>query len=361
MLLLVAALSASVALSAQAPDRGRPPAPGPAPALKLPAIQKRQLANGLPVWIVELHEVPVAQVNLVVFSGSAEDPPGKFGVTSLMTAMLEEGAGSRSALEIADAVDFLGADLGAGSTFDASAVRLHVPVARLADALPIMADVALRPTFPQEELERVRQQRLTALLQARDDPATIAAQAFARILYGKTHRYGTAMAGTAETITAFTTADLRAQYTAALPAGQQRPARGRRHRARQGDGAPRDRLWRLAVPGQCDARQTAGRPAAGEAGDLHRRQAGRAADADPHRIDWRAAIDRRLLSPSGHEHGPRRVVLVAVEHEPAREERLHLRRLVRIRHARRGRALRRRGGRPDRQDVRGAARNSSTS
>ena len=222
------------------------PAPGPPPALKLPAIQKRQLANGLPVWIVELHEVPVAQVNLVVFSGSADDPPGKFGVTNLMTAMLEEGAGSRSALEIADAVDFLGADLGAGSTFDASAVRLHVPVARLADALPIMADVALRPTFPQDELERLRQQRLTALLQARDDPATIAAQAFARVLYGKTHRYGTAMAGTAETIKAFTTADLRAQYTAAFRPNNSAAARGRRHRARQGDGAPRDRLRRLA-------------------------------------------------------------------------------------------------------------------
>jgi predicted Zn-dependent peptidase len=214
--LLIAALTLSVALSAQAPDRSRPPAPGPAPALKLPAVQKRQLTNSLPVWIVELHEVPVAQVNLVVFRGSAADPSDRFGVTTLMTAMLEEGAGSRSALEIADAVDFLGADLGAGSTFDSSAVRLHVPVARLADALPIMADVALRPAFPQEELERVRQQRLTALLQARDDPATIAAQAFARVLYGKTHRYGTAMAGTANTITAVSTADLRAQYAATV-------------------------------------------------------------------------------------------------------------------------------------------------
>ena len=176
---------------ARRPIAARRRALGPPPTLKLPAIQKRQLSNGLPVWIVELHEVPVAQVNLVVLRGSADDPPGKFGVTNLMTAMLEEGAGSRSSLEIADAVDFLGADLGAGSTFDSSAVRLHVPVARLADALPIMADVALRPTFPADELERLRQQRLTALLQARDDPATIAAQAFPRVLYGPTHRYGT--------------------------------------------------------------------------------------------------------------------------------------------------------------------------
>jgi zinc protease len=214
--LVVAALAVSVAVHAQAPDRTKAPRPGTPPVLKLPSIQKRQLSNGLPVWLVELHEVPVAQVNLVVFSGSAADPAGTFGVTNLMTAMLEEGAGSRSALQIADAVDFLGADLAAGSTFDASAVRLHVPVARLADALPIMADVALRPTFPQEELDRLRQQRLTALLQARDDPAAIIPQAFARVLYGARHRYGTAMAGTAETIKALTTAGLRAQYAASF-------------------------------------------------------------------------------------------------------------------------------------------------
>src|SRR5437867_745986 len=205
---------AGAAASAQGPDRSKAPQPGPPPALHVPAVQKRQLANRLPAWTVERHDVPVAQVNLVVFSGAGDDPPGKFGATSLMLAMLEEGAGSRSALQIADAIDYLGADLGSGVTFDASAVRLHVPVARLADALPIMADVVLRPTFPQEELERLRQQRLTALLQARDDPAAIAPQAFARVLFGRTHRYGTAMNGTAETIKTFATADLRAQYAA---------------------------------------------------------------------------------------------------------------------------------------------------
>src|SRR5881396_984742 len=126
-------------LGAQAPDRTRLPQPGPPPVVHLPTIQKRQLSNGLPVWMVELHEVPVAQVNLVVLSGSADDPAGKFGIASMTAAMLEEGAGSRSALEIADAVDFLGADLSAASSIDSSAGRLHVPVARLADALPIMA------------------------------------------------------------------------------------------------------------------------------------------------------------------------------------------------------------------------------
>src|SRR5262249_14877208 len=85
---------------------------------------------------------------------------------------------------------------------------------RLADALPIMADVALRPTFPKDELERLRQQRLTSLIQSRDDAPTIAALAFSRVLYGPTHRFGTATMGTAETIKAITGDDLPAFYTA---------------------------------------------------------------------------------------------------------------------------------------------------
>jgi predicted Zn-dependent peptidase len=213
---LVTLLLASfiVSLAAQAPDRSRPPVMGPPPALQLPRIQKQQLSNGLPVWIVELHEVPVAQVNLVVKSGSADDPTGKYGVASLTTAMLTEGAGSRSSLEIADAIEFLGASITTGSSTDASAVRLHAPVARLADALPLMADVALRPTFPEADFNRLRQQRLTSLLQARDDPSTIAALAFSRVLYGTAHRYGTATMGTTATLRGFTPADLRAFYDA---------------------------------------------------------------------------------------------------------------------------------------------------
>ncbi len=208
-------LAMSVAIGAQAPDRARPPVPGPAPVLTLPRIQKQQLSNGLPVWVVEQHEVPVAQVNLVVLSGSADDPAGKYGIASLTAAMLMEGAGSRSSLELADAVDFLGADLTAASGSDSAAIRLHAPVARLADALPLMADVAQRPLFAQPDLDRLRQQRLTSILQGRDDANTIASLAYARVLFGPTHRFGTATMGTAQTLRSFTTADLKAFYQAA--------------------------------------------------------------------------------------------------------------------------------------------------
>ena len=193
----------------QGADRSHPPALGPAPQLNLPPIQKRMLSNGLPVWLIETHKVPLVQVNLVVLAGSGNDPAGRFGIATMTAAMLDEGAGSRSALEIADAVDFLGANLITGSTFDESVVRLNVPGPRLGDALPLMADVALRPTFPQQDLDRLRQERLTALLQARDDPQAIAPRAFQRIVFGAIHRYGTSATGTETTLKSFTQMDLR--------------------------------------------------------------------------------------------------------------------------------------------------------
>ena len=204
----------TVPAGAQAPDRSAAPKPGPAPALKLPAIQKQALSNGIPVWIVERHGVPVVQINLIVKAGSAADPASKFGLAGLTAAMLEEGAGTRDGLAIADAIDYLGADLSTSSTYDASFVNLHVPVARMADALAIMADIALRPTFGQKDLDRLREERLAGLRQTRDNPSAIAAVAFPLMVYGPSHRYGIGMMGTGETLPSFTTGDLR-QFHAA--------------------------------------------------------------------------------------------------------------------------------------------------
>jgi predicted Zn-dependent peptidase len=186
-----------------------PPKPGPLPSLKLPAIQKRTLSNGLPVWIVELHKVPVVQITLAVKGGGGADPENKFGLASLTAEMLDEGAGQRDALQISDAVDFLGANLSTSSSSDASFVQLHVPVARLGDALPIMADVALRPTFPEKELARVREDLLTSILQAQDDPEELVTFAFPRLVFGPKHRYGTMLFGTAAIVKRFTVEDLR--------------------------------------------------------------------------------------------------------------------------------------------------------
>jgi predicted Zn-dependent peptidase len=198
----------------QLPDRSKPPAIGPAPVLKLPAIEKRTLSNGLQVQVMGMHKVPTVHVELAIRTGSGLDPAGKFGLASLAADMLDEGAGSRSALDISDAIDFLGAQLSTAGAIDATFVELHVPVARLADALPVMADVVIRPTFPDAELHRLREERLASLLEMQDDPEQLVQVAFPRIVFGNTHRYGTPVIGTAASLKAFTTADLKSFHQA---------------------------------------------------------------------------------------------------------------------------------------------------
>ena len=214
ILVFTIAIFTAIGSFAQGPDRSKPPALGPAPSLKLPNIQKLKLSNGVAVWMVEHHEVPLAQINVIIRAGSSADPIGKYGVGSLTAALLDEGAGTRNSLELADALEFLGANLSTTSSFDYSAIRMSVPVSKLADALPLMADVAMRPTFPASDLDRIKKERLTGLLQAKDNPAALIGLAFPRVVFGPTHRYGTSANGLPPAIESFTVADLQSFYRA---------------------------------------------------------------------------------------------------------------------------------------------------
>jgi predicted Zn-dependent peptidase len=288
------------------------------------------LSNGLPVWLIEAHAVPLVQINLLIKAGAGDDPAGKFGVASLTAAMLDEGAGSRTALQIADEAEFLGANLLTTSGFDASAVRLNVPVSRLRDGLALLADVALRPTFPGEELERVRKERLTALLQAKDDPASVAPLAFARTVFGAAHRYGTAAVGTESTITAFTVADLKAFHAAMYqPANATLIAIG--------DIQAADAMAQLEAhfgkwQNGAAAHLTSRTPASGSSDHDRRHSRGRSV-ADTHWRYRRRKVDARLLSDRGDEHRSRWIVHLAAESEPARGASVRLRCGIAVRHA----------------------------
>lgn len=208
---LVAAASIS---GAQTVDRSKPPTLGPPPKVSLPPVVTRQLPNGLKLMIVEQHELPLADFVLVVGGGGTVDPAPKGGVASLTSSMLTEGTTSRSALEIADQIAFLGIGLSAGSSWDASTVNLHTPTAQLDSALALFADVALHPAFRSEDFERVRKNRLTTLVQLKDRPTAIADQAYSAILYGTSHPYGHNLLGTEASITGMATADLQSFYKA---------------------------------------------------------------------------------------------------------------------------------------------------
>ena len=193
-----AVLTASppVRLSAQAVDRTKPPVLPPPPALRLPAVQTTTLPNGLTLAVVEMHKVPVVDVQLLVDAGAARDPSTAPGLATFTATMLQQGAGARSALDVADEAAFLGAQLGTGATFDGASASIHVPRRRLEAALDLLADVVLRPSFADSEIARQRELRAAQLVQQRDEPVTVASIAFPAIVYGRGHPYGHPLNGT---------------------------------------------------------------------------------------------------------------------------------------------------------------------
>lgn len=209
---LFGVIAATSAGGAQTLDRSKVPALGPPPKVSLPPIVTRQLSNGLKLMVVEQHELPLADFVLVVGSGGTMDPASKGGVANLTSAMLTEGTTSRTALEIADQIAFLGIGLNAGSSWDAATINLHTPTSQLDSALALFSDVVLHPAFRTEDFDRVKKNRLTSLVQLKDRPTAIADQAYAAILYGTSHPYGHNLLGTEASITGMTTGDVQSFY-----------------------------------------------------------------------------------------------------------------------------------------------------
>jgi predicted Zn-dependent peptidase len=195
---LLATLVLSVAargLAAQV-DRSAPPPIPPLPALHVPVPQTARLANGLELVVVPMHKVPVVDINLIIRAGSVRDDANAPGLATFTATLLDQGAGRRTAPEIAEQAAFLGAQLRAGASNEWAIVSLHVPKRQLDSALDLMADVVLRPTFPDSEVNRQKELRRSAILQLRDQPTAQAPIAFNAIVYGANHPYGWPLGGT---------------------------------------------------------------------------------------------------------------------------------------------------------------------
>ncbi|WP_242346541.1 M16 family metallopeptidase [Anaeromyxobacter terrae] len=179
-----AAASAAAPAPAGA-DRSQVPQLGPAPKLELPAQRHFALSNGLEVRLVEYRRLPVVAVNLLVGAGGGRDPARLPGLASFTAAMLTEGTKTRSAIQLSDETNFLGASIHASASPDSAAVSGAVLAKHLAKFLELFADVTMNPAFPKGDFDRVQDQRLVSLLQQRDQPQPIASKTFIPVFWGK--------------------------------------------------------------------------------------------------------------------------------------------------------------------------------
>lgn len=201
-------------------DRSRPPAPGPLRPFHFPGVRRRTLDNGLEVIVAENHTFSIATVDLVLPSGGLTEPEERGGLASLTAGLLESGAGGRDATQIAEAVDELGLALEMGISWDTTLAGFTALTSRMDAGMRILADLVVRPGFPQHEVERIRDERLAAVVQRRAEPTSLADELITHFSFPAGHPFGRRLGGPAATLATLTRADV-ADFHAAhyLPAG----------------------------------------------------------------------------------------------------------------------------------------------
>jgi zinc protease len=167
-----------------------PPRPGPTPTLSLPTPQAFELSNGIPVHVVRRPGVPLVTLQ-AVFQGAPEA-----GLAGFTAAVMEEGTRTRTGNELSDAVDFLGASLSVRAHWDGVVAQVSAVRPRMPDAMELLSDVLRNPAFPEAEVDRLRRERQTRILQNTQDPRAVAADVFAARVHGEDHPYGAPLLGT---------------------------------------------------------------------------------------------------------------------------------------------------------------------
>lgn len=204
-LVLFAAAVVTPALAAQvttAPVLSRPP------ALTLPATWQARLPNGLTLLGVEMREVPLVRATLVVEGGGRHDGT-RPGLASFAADLLDEGAGGRDAIGLAEDIAFLGASLATGASWDAITLSLSAPRRTFAEAMQVLATVTLQPTFAAADVARQRQLRLAGIIQQRDQPAAVASLVFHREVYPAGHPYHAPLGGDSASVAGFDSTAVR--------------------------------------------------------------------------------------------------------------------------------------------------------
>jgi zinc protease len=186
------------------------PTPGEPRPYHFPDFERIELGNGLGLIAVQLPARELVTASLVIPSGAADEPDEQAGVTTLMARGLTEGTARHDAIELVEATERLGASLHAEAGWDAISVGIDVPVERLGLALDLMGEVLAEPTFPEHEIERLRDERLNDILQAKADARRRAEERFVDAIYTRDSPYRRPASGIQETVAGLDAAACRA-------------------------------------------------------------------------------------------------------------------------------------------------------
>lgn len=204
-------MSTSMSASPDAADfRATAPGPGPLRPFHFPPIERGSLGNGLPLLSARTDGFPVVTLGLLVPAGGIHESPERAGLASLTSALLESGAAGRSAAEIADTMELLGVQLSVSTGWDVTQVELTGLASQMSDAADVLADLVRAPTFPSQEVERIRGQQLAAITQRRAEPRGLANELVSRWIFSPETPFSRPLSGSPATLEGLTLQDVAA-------------------------------------------------------------------------------------------------------------------------------------------------------
>jgi zinc protease len=190
-------------------DWSKMPGPSKARPFHAPQYVRRTLSNGIDVWFAAWKTLSLVSIELIVPSGTADDPMGMSGIASLTASLLDKGTTSLTATQLGETLETLGVTLATRSSTDETTVDWSTIARNLEPSLKIVASVLASPRFDPKDFEREQALALARLAQGPDSVTWLAGRALPALVYGKEHPYGSPADGYAETVKALTLVDVK--------------------------------------------------------------------------------------------------------------------------------------------------------
>lgn len=189
------------------------PKPGPPRSYHFPRTERATLDNGLHIVVAPIRRLPVVTVLGLVDAGAARDPRLRAGVASLTARLMAEGAGNLEGAELTEALESVGATLDSGADWDSAMHSMTTTSANLEVAFDLFTSILRHPTFRERELDRLKAERLSDLLQLRAEPRGLADEIFATALYDHSSRFSLPEGGSEASVGAITRDDVLRFYS----------------------------------------------------------------------------------------------------------------------------------------------------
>jgi zinc protease len=195
------------------------PKPAAPRLYRFPSFTEETLANGLRLVVASVEKLPVVTVLVVIDAGATIDPAGKEGLASLTATALLEGTAEFDGGQLTERFEQLGTGVESGADWDSAFVKLTVLSDHLAEATRLLGDTITNPEFPAREIDRLRAERLSEILQLDTEPRGLADEKFSEFLYAPESRYAKPDGGTAESVTALSRDDVQSFFRNQYKAG----------------------------------------------------------------------------------------------------------------------------------------------